>query len=150
MRTLRVAAAITLLGAAGGCSSDGGEVMLTVSQAMSMAPSFAQLTAGNGVAVVDSVGVVHFSASAPAGILTIDIQGPLAGGDMLPLTAPSAAVSFTVRPTSGFSGGWSGGGGQLAVDGIDPYRLRFVSIPMRVASGSVTGTFLFDGSGSFK
>ena len=147
---MRVAAALMLAGAAGGCSSDGGQVMLTVSQAASLTPAFTQLVAGNGVAVVDSAAVVHFSASAPAGILTIDIQGPLAAGDVLPLVAPGAVVGLAVQPSSGFSGGWSGGGGQLDVDGIDPYRLRFVSIPMRVASGSVTGTFIFDGSGSFK
>lgn len=130
--------------------ADGGVVMMTVSQAVAMSPSFPGFTAGNGVAISDSAGLVHFTASAPAGTFTLDIQGPLVAGDRLPLVAPSAAARFTVADPGAEAGSWANGGGELDVDGLDPYRLRFVAIPMRVASGSVTGTFFFDGSGSFK
>jgi hypothetical protein len=82
--------------------------------------------------------------------LTLAIQGPLAAGDALPLVAPSAAALFTVDAAAVESGSWANAGGELDVDGVDPYRLRFVAIPMRAASGSVAGTFFFDGSGSFK
>lgn len=146
MRTARIAAALALLGAAGGCLGDGGDLTLTVSQAVSMSPSFGQLNASNAQANVGSSGVVYFTASSKAGALRLALTGPLAAGDALDLSGPTNLLTLDVTT----SGGWQSGGGRVAVDGIEPYRLRFVGIPMRADAGDVSGSFVFDGSGTFR
>ncbi len=53
--------------ATSGCGGDGGgaggDVNLTVSQAVAMKPSFDAFNSSNGNVIVDSEGVVHFTSS---------------------------------------------------------------------------------------
>jgi hypothetical protein len=135
-----------MLWAAGGCLSDGGSVTLTVSQAMTLSPSFDKFSASNATAVTDSEGIIHFTAASATGQLTMDVQSPISVGAMVDLDEAHNFVSFNVNSADG----WSSNGGKLAVDGVNPYRVRFISVPMLVGSGAVTGTFVFDGSGTFK
>ncbi len=137
---------MALLWATGGCGGDGGDVALTVSQAMTLTPSFDKFNASNGTVLNGSDGVAHFTASSSTGTLTMDVQGPLVAGNTYKLDEAHAFVSFNVNSADG----WSSNGGQLAVDGLDPDRVRFISVPMLVGSGAVTGSFVFDGSGIFK
>ncbi len=46
--------------------------------------------------------------------------------------------------------GWSSNGGMLAVDGVSPYKVRFLGVPMLPGSGTAMGSFMLDGSGTFK
>lgn len=145
MRTWRAALALAALWAAGGCLGDGGTVTLTVSQAMGVSPAVAGFSASNATANTGSDGYVHFTATSSQGTLTMLIVGPITAGQQVDLLQEHNFVSLDVT-----GAGWSSNGGMLAVDGINPYRVRFISVPMVRGSGAAMGTFFFDGSGTFK
>jgi hypothetical protein len=144
-RALRACLAACALVAAGGCLGDGGSVMLTVDQAMNVSPALTSYSASNATANVGVDNFVHFTATSPEGTLTMLLNGPLKAGDMVDLAAEHNFLSFDVK-----DGGWSSNGGMLAVDGVGPYRVRFLAVPMLKGSGTVTGSFVFNGSGTFK
>ncbi len=128
-----------------GCLGDGGNVMLTVSQAMNLSPALSGYTASDATANLGVDGFVHFTATSSQGTLTMLVNGPLKAGDMVDLSAEHNFLSFDLT-----GAGFSSNGGRLAVDGVSPYRVRFVSVPMLKGSGNATGSFVFDGSGTFK
>jgi hypothetical protein len=137
---------IALLGlASAGCLGQGGTVMLTVSQANGVTPAVSDFNSSDATANVGTDNVIHFTASSGSVALTMDIQGPIAQGQMIDLAAAHNFISFDVP-----GAGWASNGGQLAVDGTGPYRLRFITVPMLPGSGAAKGSFVFDGSGTFK
>jgi hypothetical protein len=145
MRTLRAALAAAALWAAGGCLGDGGTVMLTVDQSMGVSPPVTGFSSSNATANTASDGFVHFTATSSQGTLTMLIVGPLVAGQQVDLLQEHNFVSFDVT-----GAGWSSNGGMLSVDGLNPYRVRLISVPMIVGSGAAKGSFYFNGSGTFK
>lgn len=145
MRILRACLAALSLVAAGGCLGDGGTVMLTVDQAMGVSPALTGFSSTNATANTGSDGFIHFTATSPQGTLTMLVVGPVKQGDMVDLSAEHNFLSFDVT-----GAGWSNNGGTLAIDGLSPYRVRFLAVPMLKGSGSAMGSFVFDGSGTFK
>jgi hypothetical protein len=135
--------ACSLAGA--GCLGQGGNVMLTISQAMNVSPAVTTYTAGNATANSDEIGVIHFTATSSGGELTMLIQGPLKQGDMVDLTVEHNQLSYDQ-----LGAGWGSNGGMIAVDGIAPYNLRFVTVPMLPGSGAAKGNFVFNGLGTFE
>ncbi len=127
-----------------GCLGSGGSVTLTVSQAMSLSPAVTGYQASNATAVVDGTGVVHCTASSSDGLLTLVLQGPLKAGGSADLTVAHNSLSYDQT-----GAGWSSNGGTIAVDGVAPYRLRFVAVPMVAGSGAAKGSLVLDGSGTF-
>ena len=148
MRILRAALAAAALVAAGGCLGDGGTVMLTFDQQMSVSPAITGFQASNATANESSDGFIHFTATSGQGILTMLVVGPLHAGDTVDLMTEHNVVSFDRGGTP--AAGWSNNGGTLTVDGVNPYKLRFNAVPMLRGSGAAMGSFVVDGSGTFK
>ena len=147
MRILRACLAAAALVAAGGCLGDGGTVTLTFDMQQMVTPAITGFDAANATANTDSNGEIHFTATSAQGTLTMLVVGPLHTGDMVDLMSEHNFVSFNL-PNS--TAGWSSNGGMLAVDGVSPYKVRFEAVPMLVGSGNVTGSFVVNGSGTFK
>ena len=145
MRTLRACLAACALVAAGGCLGDGGTVMLTFDQQAAVTPTVSGFNATNATANTSSDGLVHFTATSGQGTLTMLVTGPIHAGDMVDLMAEHNFVSFDAP-----GAGWSSNGGTLAVDSVSPYNLRFVAVPMLPGSGAAMGSFVINGSGTFK
>jgi hypothetical protein len=145
MRILRACLAACALVAAGGCLGDGGTVMLTFEQQTDVSPAITGFNASNATANAASDGEVHFTATSSQGILTMLIIEPIKSGDMIDLSAEHNFVSFDAT-----GAGWSNNGGMLAIDGVNPYRVRFLAVPMLHGSGGATGSFTLNGSGTFK
>lgn len=146
MRIVLAGVAGVLLCAAGGCASDGGDVVdLTFDQASGLMPALTGFHATNGSTTTDTEGNVIFTATSGDQVLTMNILGPIAvSSTPIPLNEQHDSLSFEIK-----QGGWSSNGGGIIVDGIKPYRVRFDSIPMLVGGG-VQGTFILKGSGTFK
>lgn len=148
MRFLRACLAAAALVAAGGCLGDGGSVMLTFDQQMSVTPAVTGFNSTNATANQSSDGFIHFTATGPEGTLTMLIVGPIHTGDMVDMSSDHNFVSFDRAGTP--AAGWSNNGGMLAVDAISPYKLRFLAVPMLKGSGMADGSFVVDGQGTFK
>jgi hypothetical protein len=145
---LRACLAAALWFAAGCSSSDGTEVSLTFDQPNGLMPALTKFSATNGTATVGTTDkVIHFLASSSQGTLTMDVQGPVTAGQTVDLAQEHNFVSFDLPAGAG---GWGSNGGMLAVDGLSPYRVRLVGVPMLKGAGTVAGSFVFDGSGTFK
>jgi hypothetical protein len=145
MQSARLACLVVTLTGTSGCLGQGGDVTLTVSNVMGLSPAVSDYRASNATANSDDQGVIHFTAvSATGEQLTVQLQGPVKAGDMLSLMADHNLVSFDET-----GAGWSSNGGNVAVDGVAPYRLRFIAVPMIAGSGTAKGSFVFNGSGTF-
>jgi hypothetical protein len=145
MRIVRAALAACALWAAGGCLGDGGTVNLTVEQAMGVSPPLSGFSATNATANFDSLGQTHFTASSSQGTLTMVVNGQPTAGEVLDLAAEHNFLSFDIT-----GAGWASNGGMLAVDATNPYKVRFLAVPMLRGSGSAQGSFVFNGAGTFK
>jgi hypothetical protein len=143
VRAVVVAAAALV--AASGCLGEGGAVMLTVDQPTGLSPVITGFTATNATANRDSLGQTHFTASSSDATLTMLVFGSPAAGDTVDLAAEHNFLSFDIT-----GAGWSSNGGMLAVDAVNPYRVRFLSVPMLKGSGAAMGSFVFNGIGTFK
>ena len=148
MRILRATLAAAALVAAGGCLGDGGTVMLTFDQQSTVTPAITGFNASNATANEASDGFIHFTATSAQGILTMLIVGPLHAGDSVDLMTEHNSISFDCGGTP--AAGWSNNGGTLTVDGVSPYKLRFNAVPMLRGSGAAMGSFVLNGSGTFK
>jgi hypothetical protein len=128
-----------------GCFGQGGDVSLTVSNAMGLSPAVSDYNASNGIANSDSQRIIHCTAVSRMGAqLTVQLQGPLKQGDTLSLVVDHNFLSLDQT-----GAGWSSNGGSVAVDGVSPYRLRFMTIPMLAGSGAAQGSFVLNGIGTF-
>ncbi len=146
MRTLRACLAIAALAVAGGCLGEGGTVTLTMDGQMSVSPALTNFNASNATANTSSDGFIHFTATSGQSTLTMLIVGPtLSAGQMVDMSVEHNFVSFDIP-----GAGWSNNGGMIAVDSVNPYRLRFLAVPMLRGSGSAQGSFVLDGVGTFK
>ncbi len=152
MRIFRACLAAASLVAAGGCLGDGGTVMLTFDQQMSVTPAITVFNSTNATANQSSDGFIHFTATSSQGTLTMLIVGTDAAGNstitpggMIDMGAEHNFVSFDIK-----GAGWANNGGMLAVDGVNPYRLRFEAVPMLRGSGNAMGSFVLNGTGTFK
>jgi hypothetical protein len=148
MRMVLTCVAGALLCAASGCATDGGDVVsLTFDQPMGLMPALSGFHATNATAISDATGVVTFEATSSEGRLTMAVQGPLVADSSKPISLADEHnfVSFDVS-----TGGWSSNGGSVIVDGVSPYRLRLQAVPMLKGAGTVAGTFVINGSGTFK
>jgi hypothetical protein len=148
MRILRACLAAASLVAAGGCLGDGGTVTLTFDQQSSVTPTITAFNSSNATANESSDGFVHFTATSGQGTLTMLIVGPIHAGDSVDLMTEHNFVSFDRAGTP--AAGWANNGGMLAVDGVSPYKVRFLAVPMLVGSGAAMGSFTMNGSGTFK
>jgi len=148
MRIVRACLAAAALVAAGGCLGDGGTVSLTFDMQQTVTPAITGFNAANATANESSDGFIHFTATSTQGTLTMLIVGPLHTGDMVDLMTEHNFVSFDRAGTP--AAGWSSNGGMLAVDGVSPYKIRFLGVPMLVGSGMAMGSFVVNGSGTFK
>jgi hypothetical protein len=140
-------AACALVGAAGGCLGDGGTVMLMFDQQVDVMPAITGFNSKNATANTDSEGVIHFTATdANNNALTMLILGPsLMPQQTIDMSMEHNAVSYDMK-----GAGWSNNGGMVIVDGVNPYRLRFEGVPMIRGSGAAMGSFVLDGTGTFK
>ncbi|HEY2744096.1 MAG TPA: hypothetical protein VGL86_05725 [Polyangia bacterium] len=148
MRTLRACLAAAALVAAGGCLGDGGKVTLTFDQQSSVTPAITAFNASDGTAVEESDHFIHFTATSPQGTITMLIVPPLNIGDMVDLSAEHNVISFDRGGTP--AAGWSNNTGTLMVLGVSPYKLQFEAVPMLPGSGASMGSFVVNGSGTFK
>src|SRR5437588_8649180 len=118
MQIARIASLVATLAGSSGCLGQGGDVMLTVSNAVGLSPAVSDYSANNATANSDSQNIIHFSAvSAAGGQLTVQLQGPLKQGDSLSLMMDHNFVSYDQT-----GAGWSSNGGSIAVDSVTPYR----------------------------
>jgi hypothetical protein len=145
MRIVRACLAAAALVAAGGCLGDGGMVSLTFDQQSMVSPALTVFNASNATANTSDDGFVHFTATSANGTLTMLVVAPIHAGDTIDLMAEHNFVSFDV-PGSG----WSSNGGTLAVDSVSPDKVRFNAVPMIGGSGSAKGSFVINGTGTFK
>jgi hypothetical protein len=148
MRTLAACLAAASLVAAGGCLGDGGVVTVTFDQQSMVTPTISNFNAANATANDSSDGFIHFTATSTQGTLTMLIVGPIHVGDMVDLMTEHNMVSFDRGGAP--AAGWSNNGGILAVDGVMPYKVRFLAVPMLRGSGAAMGSFVLDGTGTFK
>lgn len=148
MRILRACLAVAALVVAGGCLGDGGTVTLTFDQQDAVTPAITRFDSSNATANQSSDGFVHFTATSAQGTLTMLIVGPIHAGDTVDLMSDHNFVSFDRGGSP--AAGWSNNGGTLTVDGVSPYQLRFDAVPMLRGSGAAMGSFIVDGSGTFK
>jgi len=148
MRILRASLAAAALVAAGGCLGDGGTVTLTFDQQMTVTPTITGFNSSNATANATSDGFIHFTATSAQGIFTMDIVGPLPAGDVVDLMSEHNFVSFDRGGMP--AAGWANNGGTLTVDSINPYKLTFNAVPMLRGSGAAMGSFVINGSGTFK
>jgi hypothetical protein len=109
-------------------------------------PAVGRFAAGDGVANSDSRNVVTLTASDDDARLAVRMVGPIKAGAEVHLgEAGVNELRFTVGAAE-----WVAGGGLLQCDGDDPYRVRFLEVPMRaVAGGTASGSFVLDGAGTF-
>jgi hypothetical protein len=109
-------------------------------------PSVGRFAAGDAVANSDSRNVVTLTASDDEVLLSARLQGPISAGAELRL----GQAGVNELHWSMGAAEWVAGGGLVECDGVRPYRMRFVGVPMRAADGSAaTGSFVLDGSGTF-
>ncbi len=148
MRTLRACLAAAALVAAGGCLGDGGTVTLTFDQQMTVTPAITAFNASDGTAVESSDHFIHFTAMSAEGTLTMLVTPPINVGDSVDLSADHNFVSFDRGGAP--AAGWSNNLGMLNVLGVSPYKLQFVAVPMLAGSGAAMGSFVINGSGTFK
>ena len=148
MRTIAACFAVASLVAAGGCLGQGGNVTLTFDRQSSVTPTISNFTASNATAVDSpSDGFIHFTATGAQGTLTMLIVGPIHAGDMVDMMVEHNLVSFDRAGSP--AAGWSNNGGTVAVDAVNPYKLRFLAVPMLRGSGAAMGSFVIDGTGTF-
>ena len=119
--------------------------MITFDQQMTVTPTITGFNSSNATANEASDGFVHFTATGTLGTLTMLIVPPIHAGDMIDMGNEHNFVSFDMT-----GAGWSNNGGSVAVDGVGPYRMRFLAVPMLRGSGSAMGSFVVNGSGTFK
>jgi hypothetical protein len=148
MRLHAACLAAASLAVAGGCLGDGGTVTLTFDQQATVTPAITNFNASNATGVESSDGFIHFTATGAQGIVTMLITGPIHVGDMVDMMAEHNFVSFDRAGTP--AAGWSNNGGVIAVDAVSPYKLRFLAVPMLAGSGAAMGTYVVNGSGTFK
>lgn len=148
MRIVRACLAVAALAAAGGCLGDGGTMTLTFDSQSGVTPPITGFNSSNATANESSDGFVHFTATGAQGIFTMLVVGPLHTGDMVDLMNEHNFISFDRAGTP--AAGWSSNGGMLAVDGVSPYKVRFEAVPMLKGSGDAMGSFVINGSGTFK
>lgn len=122
--------------------------MLTFDQQSMVTPAITAFNSSNATANQSSDGFIHFTATSSDGILTMLIVGPIHTGDMIDMMSEHNFVSFDRSGTP--AAGWSNNGGMVAVDGVSPYKLRFLAVPMLPGSGAAKGSFVLDGPGTFK
>jgi len=145
MRLLPACLAAVALALAGGCKTDNGSVLLMVEQPTGVSPPVTGYSSSDAVASPESTGLVHFTATSNQGTLTMEVQGPLVPGQNVDLGQEHNFLSFDVT-----GAGWASNGGMIAVDGVDPFRIRFLGVPMMRSTGAAAGSFAFTGSGTFK
>ena len=148
MRIVRACLAAAALVAAGGCLGNGGTMMLTFDNQMGVTPAITNFDSSNATANESSDGFVHFTATGTQGIFTMLVVGPIHAGDMVDLMNEHNFVSFDRAGMP--AAGWSSNGGTLAIDGVSPYKVRFLAVPMLKGSGDAMGSFVLNGSGTFK
>ena len=148
MRIVAACLAAASLVVAGGCLGDGGVVTLTFDQQSMVTPTITNFEASNGTGVQSDDGFIHFTATGAQGTFTMLIVGPLHVGDMVDLMTEHNFVSFDRAGSP--AAGWSNNGGMLAVDALSPYKVRFLAVPMLRGSGAAMGSFVVNGSGTFK
>ena len=149
MRTLRAClAAAAVLGAAGGGLGNGGVVTLTFDSQMGVTPTITNFNASDGTGIEESDHFVHFTATSTQGTITMLITPPINAGDMVDLSAEHNVVSFDRGGAP--AAGWSNNTGTVMVLGVSPYKLQFQAVPMLPGSGAAMGSFVINGSGTFK
>ncbi|MDB4969396.1 MAG: hypothetical protein JWN44_5085 [Myxococcales bacterium] len=119
--------------------------MLTVDEPMTLSPTITRFNATNGTVNKDSLGENHFTATSGDGTFTMLIIGDLTAGSMNDLANEHNFLSIDIT-----GAGWSSNGGTIAIDGVNPTRVRFLAVPMLHGSGSAKGGFVLNGSGTFK
>ena len=119
--------------------------MITFDQQMAVTPAVTGFNASHATANEGADGYIHFTATATAGTLTMLIVPPIKAGDMIDMGIEHNFVSYDIT-----GAGWGNNGGTIAVDGVSPYRLRFLAVPMLRGAGSAMGSFVINGTGTFK
>jgi hypothetical protein len=145
MRALGACLALTAFAAAAGCLNDDGAVRLAVTDARGLAPPISGYSASNAAVAVDASGRVHFTATSNQGILSLQLDGPLAPSTTIDLAAAPSAVDFTIGDAS-----WSNDGGTLVIESVHPVIVNFAAVPMSARSAAAGGEFVFSGSGTFR
>ena len=144
MKVARVGVVVGLAAiAVAGCRPDDtGAVLLHVSARSDAAvpPTYSSSTAA---AALTGDGLVHLTATSNQGLLRLVIVGPLLLGARIEL--PADALHFDIGADD-----WANGGGTLDVLSVDPAIVNFSAVPMEARSATATGSFVFDGGGTFQ
>jgi hypothetical protein len=152
MKVARVGVVVGLAAiAVAGCRPDDtGAVLLHVS-ARAGAPVPPTYSSSTAAAAFTADGLVHLTATSNEGLLRLVIFGPLVAGAILEL--PVDAVHFAIGDAD-----WANDAGTLEVltvegniGGSDPATVvSFVALPMSARSAGATGSFVFDGGGTYR
>ena len=128
-----------------GCRFDNGAVLFHLDQKSD--DFFGPLTYSSSEAAVSFAadGHVFFGASSSQGTVRVQLDSPLVFNATVALPAGETDVQYQLG-----NGEWGNDGGSVFVISVDPAIIRLLAVPMSPRSGVATGTFTFDGDGTFR
>lgn len=149
MRVCRVVSTVVLgiaIAAASGCiSGDDGSVLLHFTEAVDLSPPLTTYGSSTAAVSFSADGPVLLSATSNQGLLHVLVPGPLVNGATINLPADEERVQFMFNGAA-----WGNRGGTLFVLSVNPVVVRLDGVPMVAGSGGAVGSFVFQGSGTFR
>ncbi|HEX8952476.1 MAG TPA: hypothetical protein VF945_11560 [Polyangia bacterium] len=129
-----------------GCQPDDtGAVLLHLNARSDASTAPATYSSSTAAAAFAPDGLVTLTATSNQGVVTLLLAGPLGQGDMIALPPAEERVHFQIRDD-----GWGNQGGTIEVLSVNPVIVSFVGVPMVARAGAATGSFVFDGGGTFR
>ena len=132
--------------AGGGCvGGDTGAVLLHFTESVDLSPPLTTYGSSTAAVSFSAEGPVLLSATSSQGLLHVLVPGPLVDGATIDLPADDERVQFQLE-----GGGWGNRGGTLVVLSVDPVVVQLAGVPMVARTGAAVGSFVFEGSGTFR
>lgn len=131
----------------GGCvsSDDKGAVLLHVNESVNLSPPLTTYGSSTAAVAFSPDGPVLMSATSSQGLLRVLVPGPLVDGETIALPDDDERIQFQ------FAGaGWANRGGTVVVLSVNPVVVQLAAVPMVARAGDAVGSFVFDGSGTFR
>ena len=142
MRALLAALVVTVVGSCG--SEDHGAVLLHLDQRsadLSLPETYGSSATGVGH---PSDGQLLFAAASNQGVLSVLVAMPIHDGDSIALSSDER-IHFQVGAAE-----WANQGGTVYIISAEPAVIGLVAVPMVARPGVATGSFVFDGNGTFR
>jgi len=146
MRALRALLALSLGLLSGGClRHDTGAVLLHFTEGVDLSPELVTYSSSSAAAAFIPDGQVLLSATSNQGVLQLSLIGPLITGATIELPPDQESVHFVLDGAA-----WLNQGGTIYVLSADPAIVNLAGIPMVPADDVTVGSFVFQGSGTFR